>query len=284
VTHATTRVKLGLLVLCVLGAGLLIAILLGLHARGSTVRYHTYFDESVAGLDVGAVVQFRGVRIGSVGAIVIAPDREHVDVALDISKSDAVALHLADVALTLRARLETAGITGVKYVNVEPKIAAELPELAFAPGPRYIPSRPSLLNALADNAERFGQSMPVLAERASDAADKLGRLLDDFQNEQLATRLGTALDHADAAFGELHRLVRHVDRADLPSKADAALPQLDAAAAKVRGSITKLDLDGDLGNAMRELASAARAFRELVQEVQRDPDMLVKGRARSSRL
>ncbi len=282
--RATTQLKLGLLVLCVLAAAFAIAISLGLRARTPTIRYHTYFDESVSGLDVGSVVEFRGMRIGSVGDISIAPDRDHIDVALDITRADARNLNLADLALAFRARLETSGITGVKYVNLEPKISAKLPELAFIPDRHYIPARLSMLHTLEANAERIGESVPELAERASEAADKIGRLVDDLEHEQVATRLAGVLDRADAAFAELHRLVRHVDRADLPHKADAALAELDAAAAKVRTSIGKLDGDGELAHAMREVSGAARAFRELVQEVERDPDMLVKGRARSKGL
>jgi ABC-type transporter Mla subunit MlaD len=282
-TRATTQLKLGLLVLCAIAAAFAIAVSLGLRARTPTVRYHTYFDESVSGLDVGSVVEFRGVRIGSVGDISIAPDHNHIDVALDINQNDALEMHLDEVALAFRARLETSGITGVKYIDLEPRVTAKLPELAFAPDRRYVPSRPSMLHMLEANVQRVGESIPLLAERASAAADKVGRLLDDVERERLATRLATTLDHADAAFDELHRLVRHVDRADLPRKADATLAEIDAAAAKVRGSFTRLDGDGELARAMRELGSAARAFRELVQEVERDPDMLVKGRARSRR-
>lgn len=283
-TAATTQLKLGLLVLCVIAAGIAIAISLGLRVRTPTVRYHTYFDESVSGLDIGSVVEFRGVRIGSVGEIAVAPDRTHIDVALDITRSDAAELHLAQVALAYRARLETSGITGVKYIDVEPQTAGPPPALAFTPDRRYIPSRPSMLHTLEANVQRVGDSVPLLAERAANAADKLGRLLDDLERERIATRFGTALDHADEAFDELHRLVRHVDRADLPRKADAVLAELDAAAAKVRGAVGKLEGDGELARAMRELGSAARAFRELVQEVEREPDILIKGRARSGKL
>jgi ABC-type transporter Mla subunit MlaD len=282
-TRATTQLKLGLLVMCALAAAFAIAVSLGLHARTPTVRYHTYFDESVSGLDVGSVVEFRGVRIGSVGSISVAPDHKHIDVGLDLNQSDAIEMRLDDLALAFRARLETSGITGVKYIDLEPTAAGKLPELAFQPDRRYIPSRPSMLHTLEANVQRVGDSIPLLAERASAAADKVGRLLDELERERIATRLATTLDDADAAFDELHRFVRHVDSADLPHKAESALGEIDAAAAKVRGSITKLDGDGELARAMRELGSAARAFRELVQEVERDPDMLVKGRARSRR-
>src|SRR5689334_9285868 len=116
-----TQLKLGAFVLVAIAAAIAVALGLGLRGRVSTLRYHTYFDENVQGLELGSPVTFRGVRIGAVGAIAIAPDRVHVDVALDIRERDAVQLDLDTRGPAMRARLETQGITGVKYVDVDPR-------------------------------------------------------------------------------------------------------------------------------------------------------------------
>jgi ABC-type transporter Mla subunit MlaD len=229
-------------------------------------------------------VELRGVHIGSVGAIVVAPDHAKIDVALDILQTDAESLELAASAMTFRARLESSGITGVKYVDLEPN-TSELapPKLAFTPAVRYIPSRPSLLDMLSRRAEVVGDQVPVLVAHATVVVDKLGHMLDSFDREHLAKRVSTVIDDADAALVEVRRFMRRVDRVELAEKAGAVLEHLDAAAAKAHGLIAKIDGDGDVARAMREIGGAARAFRELVEEVERDPDMLVKGRARSGR-
>ena len=78
----TNHFKLGLFVLGALGASMGAAVAFGASAaKHQTVTYHTFFNESVQGLDVGTPVKYRGVPIGVVAGIDIAPDRRHVDVS-----------------------------------------------------------------------------------------------------------------------------------------------------------------------------------------------------------
>lgn len=283
-TTPKTQVKIGLFVLCAVAAAAVTAVVLGLRARKPAVRYHSYFDESVSGLDVGSVVEYRGVRIGSVGSITVAPDRNRIDVGLDITAVDAADLGIAELAPALRARLDTSGITGVKYIDLEPASPGmPAPQLAFAPDPRYIPARHSLLHGLEHSAERLGQQIPTLVDRATVVIDKLGQVLDEVDREQLVTRIRVAVDHTDDAVEVLHEVARAAARSKLANHAGAVLDDLAATSSRARGWIAKLESDGELEQTMRDLSSAARAFRELVEDVQREPDMLVKGRARSGR-
>src|SRR6185369_5113807 len=93
-------------------------------------------------------------------------------------------------------------------------------------------------------------------------------------------RLAAVIDHADAAVGEIRGFARNL-RGDLTERSHSALEHIDAAAASARDFLTKLDRGGELERTVRDVGDAARALRELVEEVDRDPDMLVKGRARS---
>ena len=77
--------KVGLFVLLAVAATLGAAIALGAASAGrKTVSYHTFFNESVQGLDLGSPVRYRGVIIGKVAAIEIAPDHRHVDVLAEL--------------------------------------------------------------------------------------------------------------------------------------------------------------------------------------------------------
>ncbi|HEY5946390.1 MAG TPA: MCE family protein, partial [Kofleriaceae bacterium] len=93
----TTQFKLGLFAVIALIGIAAAAVGLGIRgARKETIRYETYFDESAQGLELGAPVKYRGVRIGNVSDISIAPDRKQVRVGLAIDRATAVQLALDD--------------------------------------------------------------------------------------------------------------------------------------------------------------------------------------------
>src|SRR4051794_38382929 len=117
--------KLGLFVLLALGAAIVAAILFGSASlKRETIRYHTYFNESVQGLDRGSPVKFRGVTIGHVADIAIAPDHRMVDVASELDTAEIKRMGLAEadggplgptrfaIPPDLRAHLDSQGITG----------------------------------------------------------------------------------------------------------------------------------------------------------------------------
>jgi ABC-type transporter Mla subunit MlaD len=310
-TKMSTHFKLGLFTLAALAALVVTGIVLGVHlTSGTTVAYHTYFDESVAGLDVGSVVEYRGVRIGSVAEIAIAPDRRHVDVELALHQREARRLGLAASPPAVRAQLANQGITGVKNVELDffdPQ-SNPRPQLPFPPAAHYIPSRRSLLKGLAENLETLGERLPDLIERGTNALAKLDLILDDIRDQRLATRFGDTIDRAGRAIGDIQRLVRHVDGAKLPEQTARTLHDLDAAFARLDGALAHVDGDGgliasarratdsigelgraaagstdDVAAALREIGDAARAVRELAESIDRDPGMLVSGRAPSRR-
>jgi ABC-type transporter Mla subunit MlaD len=311
VSSTTRNFRLGLLVLAGLVAVVLIAVALGLRGLGpATETYHTYFDESVQGLDIGAPVKYRGVRIGNVSAIAIAPDRKHVAVDLAVISDEARRLGLADVNPALRTQLSTQGLTGVKLVEIDftDPVANPPPELPFAPGPRYVPARTSTIRGLEQSLEGVGQRLPELVDRAVSTLTKLEAMLDELSDRDVPRQIADAAAGAGAAVAEIRRLAQHLDRARLGDRAAATLARLDGAVTRLTGAIDQVggphgliasarraaDSLGNLGagaagaapelqRVLREIGDAAQAFRELVEDIDRDPDMLVKGRARGER-
>ena len=91
VVSAANRWKLGVFVVLGMGLGFITLLWLGTAGFGERdFRIVSYFNESVQGLDVGSSVKFRGVPIGRVAKIRIAPDGRHVEVMSDV-KIDALA-------------------------------------------------------------------------------------------------------------------------------------------------------------------------------------------------
>lgn len=95
-------------------------------------RVFTYFDEPVEGLEVGAPVKHRGIRIGEVVSIRSAPDRKHIevkshvydDVLLDLGMRDPADPPPPEVSedgkkrlALMRVKLVTSFLTGVSFIE-----------------------------------------------------------------------------------------------------------------------------------------------------------------------
>jgi phospholipid/cholesterol/gamma-HCH transport system substrate-binding protein len=101
--------------------------------------YVTYLDETVQGLQKDSVVKFRGVDVGRVEAIRIAPDNKLVAIIMKINMR-------GDLAKTTLAQLSSAGITGIMYVDLDyrrPDSPDLSPKLTFPSEYPVIPSKPS---------------------------------------------------------------------------------------------------------------------------------------------
>ncbi|MCC6524936.1 MAG: MCE family protein [Polyangiaceae bacterium] len=314
---AKTHLKLGLFTLLAASAAVVTAFTFGMRSvGGEKLEYHAYFDESVQGLDVGSPVKFRGVAIGKVAAIGIATDRRHVDVTVAIdardmrrlgllAKADGAAPRL-DVAPELRVELGTQGITGVKFVDLDffDPATSPPPALPFEPAPNYLPTAASFFGELGDRALDTVRALPELSRELTGTVKKLQQILDDFSAAALPRRVAEVLDDVGAAIGELRVTLRQLERADLPARVAATLAALDGAVASIERVVSRFGADGgllasaeratdavgdvgrgaagtaaELGRTLRALAEAAQAVRDLAETLERDPDMLLKGRA-----
>ncbi|MCL4503051.1 MAG: MlaD family protein [Deltaproteobacteria bacterium] len=102
-------------------------------------RYVTYFDESVQGLQKDSIVKYRGVEVGRVEQIRVAPDNHLIAVVMKVNLKD----RLSKNAI---AQLKVAGITGMVFVELDrqkPGEAAQSPKISFPSEYPVIPSRPS---------------------------------------------------------------------------------------------------------------------------------------------
>jgi phospholipid/cholesterol/gamma-HCH transport system substrate-binding protein len=101
--------------------------------------YVTYFDESVQGLQKDSTVKYRGVEVGRVEQIKVAPDNRLIAVVMKINLKE-------DLPRTDIAQLKVAGITGLVFVELDrqkPGEAALSPKVGFPSEYPIIPSRPS---------------------------------------------------------------------------------------------------------------------------------------------
>ncbi|MBP1711321.1 MAG: Mammalian cell entry related domain protein [Deltaproteobacteria bacterium] len=113
------------------------------------VLYAVYFDESVQGLQVDSAIKYRGVEIGTVQSIEVAPDQRLIEVIMKIDLE-------SNMEHQIIASLKTAGITGIVFIELDRIAEGELsnsPKLHFKPDYPVIPSRKSEISRfLADTS------------------------------------------------------------------------------------------------------------------------------------
>jgi phospholipid/cholesterol/gamma-HCH transport system substrate-binding protein len=308
--------KLGLFVVCGIALGLSSLVILGARGlRKETVSYLSYFDESVQGLEVGSQVKFRGVSIGTVSKIDIAPDRRHVAVTGELGVDDLSLMALGrragshEIRLPpdLRVQLASAGITGVKFVQLDyfPIATNPVPLLPFPVPENYIPAAPSTMKNVEDAVIAAVGSFPEMTAATLKLMAKLDHLVDDIDTNQLPARTLTTLANVDMTFASVRNTLRELDTSKLSIQARATLERLDKTIGKIDELVDRMSgnkgalasaqrasdamgdvavnargLTDDLGATLREVQQAAESIQKLTDALERDPDMLIKGRAK----
>jgi phospholipid/cholesterol/gamma-HCH transport system substrate-binding protein len=302
-----THFKLGLFTLVALAAAFIAVLGLGWRGRQDRVTYHTYFDESVDGLDVGAPVRYRGVLVGNVTDVRVAPDNKYIDAVLSVDGKDARRLGFATPSPALRTQLGSQGITGVKYVDIDffdPK-ANPAPVLPFQTPKNTLPSTPSFLKTLTSDLDTVVQRLPDLMDTTTASLHTIEAMLRDLDEQRVPARVTKTIDNVDAAVADLRSIFGSIGSAHLPEKASSALDGLSGAVTKVNALLDTVGGDGglmastqrasedvgelgrattrstrDLEHTLRDLDEAAQAIHELATSIDRQPEMLVKGRAK----
>lgn len=192
--------------------------------------YDIYFDGSVTGLGEGERVRFRGVPIGVVKSIkVSSQDLQHIQVTISVQdpgliREDAV------------ASLESAGITGIAYVQINggsPKV----PELKAKEGQRYpvIESQPSRL-------EEVFQQVPDVLSKIQKLAESLNEVLTPENKKtfkellkssnKMVQKLDESLTHFDSQFGKTTESL-----AKASEQADQTLKTIDGFLKRNQGAV-----------------------------------------------
>ena len=108
--------------------------------------YVAYFDESVQGLDRDSPVKYRGVSIGKVYSIGVAPDANLIEVVLKIETG-------LKLDKTIVAQLKSVGITGIMFVELEKKRPGDnlvSPGNTFESSHPVIDTRPSEIKKIME--------------------------------------------------------------------------------------------------------------------------------------
>lgn len=275
----------------------------GSHLFARNLRVVVVFKDSIAGLEVGAPVTFRGVRIGRVEGMRLHLDERHhtswIPVYLDVY-IDRISWTNGSVGTTrvdlqaavdsgLRAQLVAQSlVSGQMSVNLDyhPDVPAQqsaYPEDAFE-----IPTIPSEIQSLKD--ELLHIDLPGIALKSQQVLGGMQRTLEEIDHTigPLATSLQSTLATTAVAVRNLQadsaRTVADIDRLANESRVQIAnngkeLEQLLKTAERTANQADALVISlndmtssrGDLQASLRDLAASASSLRSLTHDLDRNP-------------
>jgi paraquat-inducible protein B len=270
VTAPAHRWKLGLFVLA--GCATSVAAMTWLGLRELQREFHlafAYFDEAVTGLEEGSPVKFRGVTIGVVDEIRLAPDKKHLRVQAALFDDKLVRLGLRAVAtegpcilpLNLRAQLVMSWVTSTSFLQVDyfPDPPAGAQQLPFPVEASTLRTVKSTAKSLEDASREVLRELPVMATSARELVELL-------RTELQGARLADVSRQLQALLQRIERMLQDVEAAGTVAATTAAMTKVGVAADEVRAAaatmaaeqgpfaVTLAELRGLAGSLQSELA------------------------------
>ena len=301
--------RVGVFVLLgILAVGGVAVLLAGEGLFAPRVRFESYFDEAVTGLEVGSPVRYRGVRIGVVTSIGLVenyydfPNDEErlrygqrVSILMELVINREEDRELRDLSYEehrerleemvergLRLRLTQSGITGVAFIQadlLDPKQHQPM-KITWEPRHIYIPSTPSTIATLTTAAERFAQSISKVD--VEELAQNLAGLLDNLTDATEELDLGSLEREFTTVLSELretNQVMRsQIEAMNLPevgARMAETLEEANAAVLRVQRM-----LDGsryDLEMVLENTRVATENLRDLTETLKGQPSLLLRG-------
>lgn len=289
----------------VLGAALIAGVLWlssGGAYRKAYDTYQAYMLESVSGLSLDAPVRYRGVEIGRVRRIALAPQNiEQVQLTMDIERGTPVKV---DTVAVLRVQ----GLTGIAYVELSGG-RSDSPALQARPGEDYavIRTGPSLMvrldsavTALLTNVNRTSENMNALMDEGNRQAFKKSLADLEVLSRTLAARSAAidsglsnaarTMENSARLTGEMHQLLERIQRsADAFDRMSNEVARAGASASgtfeSARAGARQLTGETlpEAHQLMTELRDLTNALRRFSTQLEQNPSALVFGKPVSKR-
>ena len=282
----TTEFTVGLFVAGGMALAIAAIIWLGMSRileKGSL--YAAYFNESVQGLNRDSPVKYRGVNVGRVESIEVAPDGKLIQVVLKMEsgqKLDAEAV----------AQLKAVGITGSMFVELDRRKKGEpdlTPPLTFPSKFPIVATRPSDISLLLQGINDFiAQTRELdlkgISDRLKQTLDSGSRAIADADVKSLSASLAAVLGKAGATLSRIEKIA-----SDNELQIKGAVGQLQQSLEKMNGLLEKsssLVAGGDaavgqlrpqLLNAVQNMEKVTEGLNRLVEQLGQQPSRLLYG-------
>jgi phospholipid/cholesterol/gamma-HCH transport system substrate-binding protein len=256
-------------------------------------RFVTYFDESVQGLQVDSSVKYRGVEIGMVEKIQVAPDYRLIEVVMKINFS-------GDAANKTIAKLKAAGITGIVYVELDHRKKGDInrtPQINFEPDYLLIPSNPSEIQEIVSGVDDVvkklqdvnfkaisdelvsatksvntffaGQKMTkiisnleTMTQTLADSANQLSKMVGDGRADQILTDARDTVHDAKETIGKVKSELEKMKLTETSAKTNRLIDDLSRRSKTIA---TEIQLTGE------NLRRATDNLDQLIERLKADP-------------
>lgn len=280
------------------------------------------FTGSVKGLNVGAPVTMRGVKIGDVKKISVTFDPRSLEFVIPVM----IEINLRDLNMDpsidksaelepliergMRAQLKTQSIlTGLLYVDLDFLPGTEPRYVDFPTETLQIPTAPTELEAILQRVSEL--DVQSFLQHLDQTIRDIDTLLSDPQAKQIAGNVNATLEsvqtlaaNVDTRLAELGEridgLVASADGAvsgtredvqQLSRRVQLSLDNLDSTLQGVRDAAQGFDfavsgqspLFYELTRAVEELARAGRALQSLADTLERQPESVLRGKNAETR-
>jgi len=177
------------------------------------IYYVTYFDESVQGLGKDSPVKYRGVTIGRVDEIRVAPDSKLIEIVLIIESDQKLNNEIV-------ANLKTIGITGSKFIELDRKKEGEpdlSPQLTFPSEYPIISSKPSEVRELIRGVDQVLNQMRAvdlqgISEKIKLTLDSMNQAIVDSNMKDISQKAGATMGKATKSLEKMDKTIARVEK------------------------------------------------------------------------
>lgn len=168
--------------------------------------YVTYFDESVQGLSPDSLVKYRGVDVGRIDDIRVAPDRRLIEVVMKVDLKPSEAKDTV-------AQLKSAGLTGIVFVDLDRVPEGERvdsPRISFTPPYPIIPSQASAQKLIMSGVEMvIAKVREIDLGGIAEEMKRVERSMSEFFSGSKTHRI---MENLESTTAHLNNTLERVDR------------------------------------------------------------------------
>ena len=245
-----------------------------------TKQFVVYFTGSLSGLDVGAPVEYRGVRIGSVNKLHVEYDSENAEISIPVYiqlEPDRMHYSLKPVAANameyhikkgLRAQLQSQSyITGKLKITLVEKPDTPVLLVGGDPEVMEIPSVPRTMESLVERIE----DLPF-EQMVRDLAKSINALAETTGSEEMKGILSETREVVEG----LSDIVNSSELNQSLKSLSETLDESRRLVAEARKSAAPVQQE--LHQTLAEISDAARAARNLMDYLERHPEAMIHGK------